>query len=426
MLRVLYAAVANLAVLASAVAPASGDKVMMTLRARRGIRRRYQDWGAGHRDRARPLLWVHAASVGEALMARPVLEAVRAKHAATQIALTFFSPSAEEFSRKMDVDFREYLPFDRATDMRAALDALEPSALVFSKVDVWPELVRQARRRGIPVGLISASLAEGSRRSGMMSALLLRDAYASLGAVGAVDGATADRLVALGVRREVVEVTGDTAFDLAWQRVHGAVPDGVTTLLDGLRSARPTLVAGSTWPSDERPLFDAYLRTRERVHELRLILAPHEMDFAHLQGVESWAARHGLTCARVDQADAHADVVLVDRFGLLAFLYGCGQVSFVGGGFHGAGLHSVVEPAAHGTPVLFGPQHGKSRDAALLLAAGGSRSVKDTDALAQALIELFTSEAHRTSTGERARAVVESGRGAVARSLALVERLLGR
>lgn len=425
LLRVLYAAVANVAVLAAAVMPATSDKTMIALRARRGIRGRYARWGAAHRDPARPLLWVHAASVGEALMARPVLEALRARHPQVQLALTFFSPSAEEFTRKLDVDFREFLPFDRASDMSAALDALRPTAIVFSKVDVWPELARQARRRGVPLGLISASLPEGSSRRGAVTAMLLRDAYASLDAVGAVDAATAQRIAELGARAASIEITGDTAFDLAWQRVHAEPPEGVATLLDRLRSSRPTLVAGSTWPADEQRLLAAVARARAAVPELRLVIAPHEMHEAHLQGIRRWAEGEGLRIANVDAADAATDVVLVDRFGLLAFLYGLGQVSFVGGGFHDAGLHSVVEPAAHGTPVLFGPKHGKSRDAALLLQAGGARSVSSADDLLRAITEWFGDEGARGTTGANARRVVESGRGAVEKSVRLVASLLG-
>ncbi|HET9453781.1 MAG TPA: glycosyltransferase N-terminal domain-containing protein [Gemmatimonadaceae bacterium] len=424
-LRMAYAAVAQLAAVAASVVPASDQKFALALRARRGIRRRYEAWARANRDTARPLLWVHAASVGETIMARPVIDAFRAGHPEAQVALTFFSPSAEEYSRKLDVDFREYLPFDRAGDMGAALEQLRPAALVFSKVDVWPELARQARRRGVRLGLISASLPEGSSRRGAISQLLLRDAYGALDAVGAVDGGTAARLRELGVRGEAIEVTGDTAYDVAWQRVTGDPPETVGPVLDRLRSSRPTIVAGSTWPADEAPLLEGYLRARRRVADLRLVVAPHEMDAAHLAQVERWADRHGLRCARVDAESVEAaDVVLVDRFGLLAFLYGVGQVSFVGGGFHDAGLHSVVEPAAHGTPVLFGPRHQRSRDAATLLQAKGARVVTDAASAERALVDYLTDEADRAVTGERARSVVASGRGAVARSLALVERLM--
>src|SRR5919204_123706 len=205
----LYAGVVKLVGVVSAVIPPSATKTSIALRARRDIRKRYAAWSAEHRDASRGLLWMHAPSVGEGLQARPVLSLMRARHSDVQLAYTFFSPSAEEFSRTLDVDFRDYLPFDSAREMRAALDALQPRALVFSKLDVWPELVRQTSRRHIPIGMISATLAAASGRRSRAANLLLGDAYERLDAVGVIDQADADRLIELGVRREVVEVTGD-------------------------------------------------------------------------------------------------------------------------------------------------------------------------------------------------------------------------
>ena len=152
LVRALYAAAAQVASTASAVVPPSAGKLALTFRARHGIRRRYEAWASAHRDRTRPLLWMHAPSVGEGLMARPILGLLRERHPAMQLAYTFFSPSAEEFSRTLDVDFREYLPFDTGADAKTVLDALRPRALVFSKLDVWPELVRQATLRGVGFG----------------------------------------------------------------------------------------------------------------------------------------------------------------------------------------------------------------------------------------------------------------------------------
>src|SRR5919201_4386872 len=136
-----YAGVVKLVAVVSAVIPPSATKTSIALRARHDIRKRYAAWSAEHRDASRGLLWMHAPSVGEGLQARPVLALMRARHPEVQLAYTFFSPSAEEFSRTLDVDFRDYLPFDAAGDMRAALEALAPRTLAFSKVDVWPELV---------------------------------------------------------------------------------------------------------------------------------------------------------------------------------------------------------------------------------------------------------------------------------------------
>jgi hypothetical protein len=175
MLGPVYAAAVGVARLAAAVAPSRHGKVWRSLGARRGIRERYTAWGAVHRDQARPLLWMHAPSVGEGLQARPVLERLGAAHADVQVAYTHFSPSAEHFARSLGADFADYLPFDSPGDARAALDALRPTALVYSKLDVWPVLTREAVRRGVPVGLISATLAAGSGRRSRLAALVLGD-----------------------------------------------------------------------------------------------------------------------------------------------------------------------------------------------------------------------------------------------------------
>lgn len=422
-LRAAYAATARLATAASALVPPSDSKLALTFRARRGLRKRYQAWSSAWRDPARPLLWMHAPSVGEGLMARPVLALLRERHPRTQLAYTFFSPSAEEFSRNVDVDFRDYLPFDDTREMAAALEALRPRALVFSKLDVWPALVRQAKSRGVRVGMISASLPAQSRRRRGLGRLMLHDAYAALDAVGAVDEDTSVRLVELGVRPDAVVVTGDTRYDQVWQRAERA--DRHSGLLARLASTRPTLVAGSTWPADEAHLLDAIVRARARVPGFRVFLAPHEVTPEHVDPIVHWSASANLTLARIDEPRAaDADVVLVDRYGVLGDLYALAHAAFVGGGFHDGGLHSVLEPAAFGAPVLFGPKHTRSRDALELLRRSGARAVTSAADVERALVEWLGDEEARTAAGTSARGVIDRGRGAADRSLALVERLL--
>jgi 3-deoxy-D-manno-octulosonic-acid transferase len=155
-----------------------------------------------------------------------------------------------------------------------------------------------------------------------------------------------------------------------------------------------------------------------------MIIAPHEMTTAHLQAIEEWAAEQHLTFARVDAADANTDVVIVDRFGILGDLYALAGIAFVGGGFHDAGLHSVLEPAAFGAPVLFGPKHHRSRDAMMLLEVGGSAVVNTAADIAQRLVRWVDQPSERRDAGAKALAAVERGRGAAERSLKLVERLL--
>ena len=421
-----YEGAVQLARAAAALAPARGGKLAATFRARRGIRARYEQWNRESRNVERSLVWMHASSVGEGLQARPVLERLRSDQPQLQLAYTFFSPSAERFARTLDADFAEYLPFDSRGDARAALDALSPRVLAFSKLDVWPALVAAARARDVRIALLSATLAHRSRRRSRFSSAFTRGAYSAFDAVGAIDEADAIRLLQLGVRERAITVTGDTRYDQVWARAQASASR--ETLLAPLRSERPTVVAGSTWPADERHLLPAWMLVREEVRDARLIIAPHEPTPAHLSHIERWAAAHKLRLARASALprDADADVILVDGVGLLGDLYALADVAYVGGGFHGAGLHSVLEPAAFGVPVLFGPRHESSRDAAHLLMADAGASVSDTSAIVARLEALLTRADTRGAEGARAREVVEKGLGASARSAALVTALLER
>lgn len=415
-----YETVARVARGLAAVAPPSEHKLVATFASRRGVLARF---AAFARDRARPLLWMHAPSVGEGLQARPVLDLVRERRPATQLAYTYFSPSARSFADALTVDFRDVLPFDAASDMRAALAALDPTALVFSKVDVWPTLAREASRRGTRLGIVSATLAASSSRRGGIAGAVLRDAYARIDRVGAVSTEDADRLVALGVPHSRVTVTGDTRYDQVWARA--ARVDRAGTLLRPLSSDRPTLVAGSTWPSDDAVLLPAWTRVVAQLPRARLVIAAHEPTAVHLAPIESWAQGAGLRSARLGSADAaDADVVVVDRVGVLGDLYALADVAFVGGAFHAAGLHSVLEPAAFGAPVLFGPRFGGARDARLLLDADAALSVEDTDGLRDALLRWLGDPGDRIAAGRAARDVVHAGLGAAQRSYALVTELL--
>ena len=365
---------------------------------------------------------MHAPSVGEGLQARPVLQLARQRHAQLQLAYTHFSPSAESFARSLDVDFRDYLPFDSAEDARVAVAALRPTALVFSKLDVWPTLTSRSHSSGVRLGLISATLAAESTRRSRLATALLEEAYGLLDAVGAIDADDAERLVQLGVRRDVITVTGDTRYDQVWQRAQSV--DRGAPLLARLTSSRLTIVAGSTWPADERVLLPAFLTVRRSFGSARLVIAPHEPTAAHLAPIEQWASQERLRVDRLDQASEATDLVLVDRVGVLGDLYALADIAFVGGGFHDAGLHSVLEPAAFGAPVLFGPRNKASRDAGLLVRCEGGRAASGTTSLVDSLSYWLGDAGARTTAGARAAAMIRGGLGAAERSLAVVEELL--
>jgi 3-deoxy-D-manno-octulosonic-acid transferase len=216
-----------------------------------------------------------------------------------------------------------------------------------------------------------------------------------------------------------VLITGDTRYDQASERARRADLHG--DLLAPLVSRRPTLVAGSTWPPDEEVLLPAWLAVRGDVPDARLIIAPHEPAEEHLEPIEAWARSSDLRAARLGQPEASsADVVIVDRVGALGDLYALARAAYVGGGFHTAGLHSVLEPAAFGAPVVFGPHHEGSRDATLLLDSGAAQSVSTVDETIEVLSHWLGDAATRDAAGAEARALVAQGVGAAERSYQLV------
>jgi len=422
--RVPYAVAGAIARGLAAVAPAGDAKAARTLRARRGIVGRYEEWAASNRDPTRPLLWIHAPSVGEGLQALPVIKLLRAQHPEMQLAYTFFSPSAESFAATVGADFQDYLPFDTASDSERALEALRPAALVFSKLDVWPLLVESAYRKGVKLGMLSATMPASSLRHSAMARLVLGDAYTSFAAVGAVSDADATRLIAAGVPADRVTVTGDTRYDQAWQKAEESSSDR-ESLLAPLRGPRFTLVAGSTWPSDEDQLLPAWLAVRAKHRDIRLIIAPHELSHKHLEAIESWTHANNLSVARVGEPEAStADVVIVDRYRILGDLYALADISYVGGGFRSAGLHSLLEPAAYGSPVIVGPRHEDNRDARLLVAAGGAFRCANASAIESRIRRWLDTPVSLSQARAAAREVVRSGLGAAERSLELVEALL--
>lgn len=405
-------------------------KVARANRGRAGALERLETWGQAQRDPARPLVWFHAPSVGEGLQARSVLSRLRLRHPEWQTVYTHFSPSAENFAKGIGADIADYLPFDGVQAARRLLTALRPSVLAFTKLDLWPELASAAHARGTRVALVAGTVRPRSSRMRWPARQLIRPGYRSLDAAMAIAEPDANRLAYLGALQGVIKVIGDPRFDSVLDVVR-AVPADDPAKRFGLGS--PTLVAGSTWPGDEVVLLEAFARLRVHRPDARLIIVPHEPTTGHLAGVDRVAARFGLPRpVHMSAAAGPVPLLLVDQVGVLARLYGGASMAYVGGGFHGKGLHSVLEPAAWGIPSVFGPRWEESRDASLLLEAGGAEALAElgnfeaAEALHSLWEDWIVNEVRRSAQGRKALAVVQRGAGAADRSADLIEELVKR
>jgi len=407
-----------------------GSKLARGIAGRRAAASRLVEWGRTSRQPDRPGAWIHAPSVGEGLQARAVLEAWRTLRPGLQALYTHFSPSATELARRMPADVAGYLPWDLPDEMGAVLDAVAPDLVVFTKTEAWPVLVEEAARRGVPVAMVGGTVPQGAGRGRWPARALLREVWATMVLVGAIDEEDADGFRKLGARGEAIRVTGDPGIDSAAQRATAADPEA-PWLRPFHEDPRPTVVAGSTWPADDAVLLPALVAARRRVPDVRAVLAPHEPDPHHVGRLMDVLAGDGWRAARLADVEGRrdargVDVVVVDRVGVLAQLYTVGQAAYVGGGFHDAGLHSVLEPAAAHLPVAFGPRHANARAAGRLLEQGGAREVDGSEDLAEVIALWLSEESERRYAGERSFGYIQRHLGAAERSAALLDDILPR
>ncbi len=392
---------------------------------RLGAPARLAEWAETHRDPLRPLVWIHAASVGEGLQAREVLTALRMLRPDLQAIATRFSASAERLAESMPAESIEYIPYDRLRDVDRVLETLRPDLLVFAKLDLWPQLTTRAAARGVRLAMVAGSVDPGSARLAWPARGSSRPGYAALERIAANSSADADRLVRLGAIPSRITVVGDPRID----SVLAIIDRLAIGQSHGSNDTAAVLVAGSTWPADESVLLEALEITRATHPTARMVIVPHEPTPEHCHRLEVTAAGRGLSTVRWSGAGgaAAAAVTIVDRLGVLLGLYRTGDVAYVGGGFGQRGVHSVVEPAAWGRPVVIGPRDRGSREAELLAVAGALTRLPTREParqLAATWCAWLAEPGGRLAAAVAAREALKGDRGAAERSAAILADLL--
>lgn len=353
-------------------------------------------------------VWFHAASLGEFEQGRPLMEELRRRDPACQILVSFFSPSGYNVRHSYSgADAVVYLPSDYTQPVNEFLDLARPDVAIFIKYDIWPTMLSTLNKRNIPTYLVSASFRSDQFFFHPLGRWYLR-LLKMFTHIFVQEDQSKALLQAHGVSH--VSTTGDTRFDRV---VDIAAQAKDIALASAFGEAGGTiLVAGSTWPPDEDILIDYFNRTPK----MRLIIAPHEIDEAHLQSIEAKLKRPYVRYSqRVNdestQADTQPDCLIIDCFGLLSSIYRYGDIAYIGGGF-GRSIHNSLEAAVYSIPVLFGPKIDKFVEAKELVAYGGAKVLNDGADLAKVLDELLACEQVCTRAGAAAGSYVRSKTGA--------------
>jgi len=273
---------------------------------------------------------------------------------------------------------------------------------------------------GIKLAIVGATLHERSGRLRAGARSLTREVHRYLDFVGASTEEDALMYMELDADPDCIVVTGDMRYDQTYERAMRVSQDDPELRL--LKFDGKILVAGSTWPEDERMIVPAFASARRKHKDLKLILVPHEIRDTQLENFESLARSHNLRTVRYSALKnepgllGQSDISLVDEVGFLYKIYALATIAYVGGGF-GSGVHNVMEPACYALPVFIGPRWSGSREASLMLRRAAAFEVKKSDAFVNLLVDILDRENWRTEAGGKALEIVKENLGATDKTI---------
>jgi 3-deoxy-D-manno-octulosonic-acid transferase len=369
-----------------------------------------------------PSIWIHAVSVGEVIAAATLLPRMREAFPDKRIAISVTTVTGRRIAdEKLRSDSTDvfYCPFDLATLVRRVIRRVKPVALVVIETEIWPNLFREVRRTGGATFLVNGRISDRSYPRYRRLRWLFETYLAEIDCFCMQNGLYAERIVSMGARKERVRVTGSLKFDATPQ----ARVEGKTRVLP---EGRKIWIAGSTLDPEERMLLDVFSALHRRDAELLLVLAPrHPRRFDEVAAI---AKREGFEVARRSTSTTppeSADVFILDTLGELAGVYAEADYVFVGGSLVDWGGHNIIEPAAEGKPVLFGPHMQNFADIARsFLDQDAAVQVAGEEGLLVAMEDLLRRPERCRALGENALRVIEANRGATERTIAAMKERL--
>lgn len=389
-------------------------------------------WGylpAGIDPGGRPSIWIHAVSVGEVQAARTLIPGLRERYPGHGLWLSTTTRTGRAVAGRIEaVDGLFYFPLDLPVVVDRVLDRVRPALFLAVDTELWPNLLRRCARRGVGTMLVNGRISDRSYPRYRLVRGFFRRVLADVDRCCAQSEESARRLVDLGAPPDRVVMTGNLKFDATpAPRPDARARDEGLLRLFRFAPDRPVLMAASTHPGEEGPVLDAFVRLRTRVPDLVLVLAPRHPE----RGAEVAALAAGRGVAAVRRSRLPGDgarpagVVVLDTVGELAALFQVATVVFLGGSLVPAGGHNVIEPAAWGKPVVFGPHMQNFAEIAdLFLANRAGRQIAGVGELEPVLAELLADAPQRDALGTAARSLVAANRGAAARSLAEIAAVL--
>lgn len=369
-----------------------------------------------HISKSDRVIWIHAASLGEYEQGLPILEQLKLAYPNHKVLLTFFSPSGYEVKKNSSpADITTYLPFDIPGKVNSFLNAVRPDMAIFIKYEIWPNYLFELHKRAIPSILISARFSPDKiyfkNYGGFM-----REALRSFSHLYVQDKPSKELLDKIGIKN--VSIAGDTRLDRVAEILKR---DNTLDVISSFCKGKKCLVAGSTWPEDERILTN-YIN--HAPNDQKFIIAPHTIKESHIQSLCQSIDKKTVLYSKISLVlENDVQVIIVDTIGLLTKIYSYASIAYVGGGF-ATGLHNTLEPAVFGIPVVVGPKYQGFLEAEQLVQLGGILPIQDKEEFNNSINRLFKDPQERKSIGEINSQYILNNKGASVHIMAGIRTLL--
>jgi len=369
-------------------------------------------------------VWIHAVSVGEAVAVKGLLAELRLKFPDKKFVISTVTPTGNKIARGLakEGDFVTYLPFDLSFIISGVMKRIDPCLFLVAETEIWPALFSVLHKRRVPIVVVNARISDSSLRGDLAVKPLISPVLNKVSLFCAQSEQDAERLLSLGLDKKKVKTTGNMKFDIGQASFSFSAPRL------RLRLDEKLFVCGSTHPGEEEIIFSAYKELKGEYPDLRLLIAPRHPERA--EEVASLARKAGLnsvlSSVYEQSQESASPVYIVDSVGELLSFYSIAHLVFVGGSLVGKGGHNILEPAALGKPVIFGPHMFNFRQITeLFLLNSAALQVQDSQGLKEAVRSIMRQPSFAQELGERAKGLFKSNQGATLKNSELVSSFIG-
>ncbi len=352
-------------------------------------------------------LWFHCASLGEYEQGLPVFKALRKHYTNHKIVLSFFSPSGYEIRKNSPIaDVVIYLPLDTKKNATLFLDIVNPELTIFVKYDIWPNFLKDLKRRKLRAILISAAFRKNQSFFKFYGNQLKQALFAFEHIF--TQNETSKQLLE-SINYKNITVSGDTRFDRVYSQLE---QDNTLDFISEFKQDKLCVVAGSTWPEGEE-LFINYINSKAS-NNVKFIIAPHNIKSLQIANLKNKLGVKTILFSEKETVNIpDATVFIIDTIGILSKIYSYANIAYVGGAMGNTGLHNTLEPAVFGIPIIIGNNYTKFPEAQALIDNHGMFSISNQADFDTILNKLINNSDFRLESGSNNSEYIKNNRGAV-------------